>query len=261
MQFGNSSKGLLSSTTCRNGETFLIYDFIKGNIYQYNINNLLCGVLTPRINSISFPTQYLLPYKDTSFIFLNPYYFPTDSRQWKKYKGRFCISTGGSYHFNYSYKYDPYDVTRGVFILSQDKDRIVYFDSHLNCIEFYDSSLNPIKKIVGPSSDDVRYGAITTNEHVQSIVFSGAAPETYLEVTYNDDFIYAAYSGKTIVADSNRSTFNSLIFVFSWDGEWLETRTCDLHIKTLSPSSENARTIYIFGQDDIAHYSLLKCHL
>lgn len=259
--FSNSDSGLLSSTTCRNGDIFVVHDFIKSNVYAYDVNNILNGDRTPYIKHINFSTQYLLPYQDTSFIFLNPYCFAAEPRTWNNSKKRFCVSSGGSYKFNSSYKFDPYDVTRGVFIMDSTHNRIVYFDAHLNRIEFYDYYQRPIRTLLGPGYDNIKYGSVDFQEQVKGIVFIGSIPETYLEVTYNEDYIFAAYSGGTIQPDNNRVVFKSFVFMFSWDGELLNSYQCDLHIKTLSSSLENNRVVYIFGQDTPSHYSLLKCSL
>lgn len=260
LKYGNGA--LLSSTSCRNGDEMLIYDFIKHDVYAFSLESIV-KQKHPNISKsvVDFSCQYLLPYKDSSFIFLNPLYFPLKNKQFPSQRNQLCLSDGTHFDFPNNYKYDYFNVTRGFFIINWYRDRLVYFDAYYHRIDFYSTSLEHLLTLEDPSQDVASYTIINYNEKVQGPVFSSFIPETFLDVAYNKDYIYVAYSGQVIIDDFRREIFQSIIYKLTWDGVFVASYDCNLHVKSLSSSPTNSAFLYIFGQDDTDHYSLLKCVL
>lgn len=262
LKYGSGNGDLLSSTSCRNGNEMLIYDFIKHDVYVFNLDSILTQK-HPNVSksAVDFSCQYLLPYKDSSFLFLNPLFFPLKNKQFTSHRDQFCLSSGGHYEFSKNYKYDYFNVTRGFFIIDWNHDRLVYFDSYYHRIDYYTTALEHLFTLEDHSQDVASFTIIKYNEKDQGLVFSSFIPETFLDAAYNDDFIYVAYSGQVIIDDFRREVFRSIIYKLSWDGVLVESYDCDLHVKSLSSSPANSDLLYIFGQDAPDHYSLIKCVL
>jgi hypothetical protein len=129
-----------------------------------------------------------------------------------------------------------------------DKRKVVLAGSYLDCIEIYDSDGSLTKLLKGPEKDF----NFTYDEDKSfargAVVKSPESRRAYIGLKCTNDRIYALYSGKKRMDESNYSTSN-LIYTFDWEGNLLTKYVLDCLISSFDVDT-STQTIYAVQAPD-----------
>lgn len=258
--YGGEDGKLLGATSHMHGDTLLIYDYIKNDLYTFGIRQLLDGNYS-MCKKTNILTQYFIPYKDR-LLCQNPYCFDIGVKKYANEGRRFIVSdTAFAYVEKKKYHYETVNVVRGTFVLNWEVGRIFYADAYRNLVEVYDAeNLSMLSRSVGPEQRKPSYAEYAYGPDIVGLLFYGDIPETYTEVVATSRYIYAVYSGGVICDDDERLVFSSYILKFDWSGQYIDAFKVNIHIKTLS-LSEDGQYFYAYGQSSSSEYELRKYKL
>jgi hypothetical protein len=129
-----------------------------------------------------------------------------------------------------------------------DKREEVLADRYLDCIEIYDSDGSLTKLLKGPEKNfNFTYNKSRSNAR-GAVVKSPESRRAYIGLRCTNDRIYALYSGKKRMDESNYSTSN-LIYTFDWDGNLLTKYVLDCRILSFDVDT-STQTIYALQAQD-----------
>lgn len=248
LPYGASTGECLASIDSFIGDTILIYEFIKHEVYILDLNCLPKKVESKSTNIV---TQNMIPFGDR-LLCQNPHCFK-ELHNYRNNGKRFILSDPSYNYFEKKkYNYNTFNVTRGYFLINWKKNRIFYADAYRNTIEIYDTNLSLLRITFGPENQKPQYTIID-----KDIIFYGDIPNTYTSLTATDDYVYAAYSGNKICNDRDRENFISYILVFDWSGNYIVSFEVDMYIKTLSLSADK-ESVFAYGQISNSEYRFRK---
>jgi hypothetical protein len=123
-----------------------------------------------------------------------------------------------------------------------DKKKVVLAGRYLDCIEIYDSDGSLTKLLKGPEENfNFQYNRDRSYAR-GAVVKSPESQRAYICVRCTNDRIYALYSGKKRMDESNYSTSN-LIYTFDWEGNLLKKYVLDCLIGSFDVDT-STQTIY-----------------
>jgi hypothetical protein len=131
-----------------------------------------------------------------------------------------------------------------------DKRKVVLAGRYLDCIEIYDSDGSLTKLLKGPEKDFHFHYNRSRSYARGTVIKSPESRRAYICLRCTSDRIYALYSGKQRMDESDYSTSN-LIYTFDWQGKLLKKYVLDCLI---SEFDVDTSTQTIYAVQDIDSY-------
>jgi len=255
LQFGNYESPFLAGTLYNCGDTLLVHEFISKVLYFIPLSQeIIEENFVPTAIDFPYPSQRLHLFGG-GILKLNPYHFVGKDGQ-RLNKNTVRIQRSGFSQEKADKIIDCFNVSRGHLGVKNDKSRIVYVDAYQRRIEYYDPELNLIKTIIGPGTDEYEIDVQNMYNKYLEAVYVGFVPESFVDIAYNNDFVYAAFTGQTKCNDEDRKLFSTFILKFNWDGGLLATYRIGSYVKTMN-LSDDGETLFVYGQDNTTDYSVV----
>lgn len=254
---GNGPDEMLHCKITLLNDTILADDIFRQNFSTIPIKEALDSSFTTKLLSYNVTTPYFLPYKKC-LLAVNPFYFSNKKYNIDNNAPRFIISDSlYTYRESKEYKYDTFNVSPACFTVSYEKNRIFFYSACEPLIEIYDTDLNLLKTISGPKLPrDIEYIALG-----KGLTFTNGVPYSYREHCRNSNYVYVAYNGDFSTENKKYDEmYDSWIFKFDWDGNFISSYFIDICILSMSLSS-NGDSLYIFGLDREGHEVLNRYKL
>ena len=134
------------------------------------------------------------------------------------------------------------DIFSSLIDVRPDREKVVLAGRYLDCIEIYNIDGSLIKLLKGPETDfNFEYDKSRSLGR-GVLVKSPKSRRAYIGLRSTNDRIYALYSGKERMDNSNYSTSN-IIYTFDWEGNLLKKYMLDCQIGSFDVNA-SAQTIY-----------------
>lgn len=246
LKYGPRDGELLSNLTFLHSDTLVTLDVVKKCVYISDLKKAVSDTgYVPYGGKIVRPPQYLLPFKGR-LLCLNPECFPEGEKPFQKNGRRFYMTDSS---FNYPVvksRYYTMNVVTGLFDINWARNRIIFADGDINKIEVYDTDLNLLKVMRGRNRYVPRY-AYFKIDSVYNFAWDEVVPQAYMCSASTEDYFYCCYLDTVLMEDSERNEFCSYILRLDWDGNILDSYKVECYVRTISVSSENGRTLYVYG--------------
>ena len=236
---GNGPGEMLNTLAHIRKNNLYIHDFMANQIVSINIDSVLSfpdyKIEKPIRFSNNVGSPFVTFYKNDQLIMNCPFYFYDKKMGIDNNAPRFIvtdskeeISLSLSAHIYYTY-----NVSQGLIVPNQEKNRLIYASCFLPEIEVYDMELNPIKRIIGPDKLKPSY-RIDGNQ----IVFNKIVPYSYTGYYFDKEHLYFSYVGDYFHGDMELKDLKSWILKYDWDGNFIESFDLPEYINGLSKSVE-----------------------
>jgi hypothetical protein len=147
--------------------------------------------------------------------------------------------------FSFNDSYPPFllnDIFSSYMDVRPDKKKVVLAGRYLDCIEIYNSDGSLTKLLKGPEKD-FHFQYNRSKSYARgAVVKSPESRRAYTCVRCTNDRIYALYSGKQKMDESDYSTSN-IIYTFDWEGNLLKKYVLDCLILDFDVDT-STQTIY-----------------
>lgn len=228
------------------------------SLYTVNTDSILCNKRIRPVSSFRYRHEDLHPYTNVC---------PIDSSVYVGYNMWYIDDPAYNNHqipelsrFSYDPKRNlsrgkndafPGPVNGASLFIDPGTNRIWLADWHKDRIKICDTSLNPIKQIIGPDHLNPEYTTFD-NPALQMIIFpEDLVYRAYSGFTFTQKHVYIIYEG---VKDVKARDFekNKLppveIFKFNWDGDLVCNYQLDRYITTISVSKDE-KSFYCTAKD------------
>jgi len=235
------------------------HDITSLRWYQFDteLNTLIDKILFSENIIANFYVREPQWISDNVFVCLN----------FNSYKERFYIVnralTEISPVFNPNFSFDdnfpPFilnDIFSSLIYVRPDKEKVVLAGRYLDCIEIYNFDGSLTKLLKGPETNfNFKYDK-SRSLNAGVLVKSHESRRAYICLRSTNDRIYALYSGKERMDESDYSTSN-IIYTFDWEGNLLQKYVLDCRISSFDVD-DFTKTIYAIQEPNkyIVSFSL-----
>lgn len=163
------------------------------------------------------------------------------------------------YSTSMNFDYLTANVGQGLLGANSKLGKIFFASFDASFIEFYNSNLDLVKKVIGPVSLPESNLSISINKDgMRDVCYKGTnQPEAYTEFTALNDRLYFIYTGKT-VSWNKINDYHSYILCFDWDGELVNCYSVPTRISSLSVSSSESNAFFATVKDENGNPKLVK---
>lgn len=214
LHYGNGPSEVLMPDFYINGDTLCVRDFSKGRFFT-----IPCADF-PEVNiheqEVKFMSLDILPYHG-QLLAVNPYYWENEEMGISNGEEMLFLSDGGEEPYDKS-KVFSINVVQGSLMHSYAKDKVVYADMCEPLVVFFDSSLKPVKRILGPKDYELRYIDVQGE-----LAYVGNVGYSYNSASCDDEYIYLLYYGTVLDEDADEVDWeftdsDAYLFQLDWDG-------------------------------------------
>ena len=215
LHYGNGPSEVLLPDFYINGDTLCVRDLLKNRFYTVPCADF------PDVNiherKVEFMSADILPYNG-QLLALNPYYWENEEMGISNGEEMLFVSDGSEVPYDKS-KVFSLNVVQGSLMHSYAEGKVVYADASEPLVVFFDSSLKPLKMIIGPRDYDVRYIEAPQGE----LSFLGSVCYSYLSASCDDKYVYLLYYGAELDdseedVDWEFADNDAYLFQLDWDG-------------------------------------------
>lgn len=215
LHYGNGPSEVLLPDFYINGDTLCVRDLLKNRFYTVPCADF------PDVNiherKVEFMSADILPYNG-QLLALNPYYLENEEMGISNGEEMLFVSDGSEVPYDKS-KVFSLNVVQGSLMHSYAEGKVVYADASEPLVVFFDSSLKPLKMIIGPRDYDVRYIEAPQGE----LSFLGSVCYSYLSASCDDKYVYLLYYGAELDdseedVDWEFADNDAYLFQLDWDG-------------------------------------------
>ena len=259
LPFGNFGSPFLSGTIYHCEDLLLAHEFISKILYFIPLTKeVLRAGYSPQ--AIDFPdlSQRLHTFNGI-ILKQNPYHY-IDKEGHSLNKNTVRLLYSGEDQANAEHLIDCFNVSQGHIGVKSDMSRIVYVDANQRRIEFYDKELNLIKVVLGPGIDNYELDIHNMYNKYKEAIYVGFVPESFVDIAYDDGYIYTAFTGRAKCNDEDRECFATFIIKLDWDGDFIESFQVNSYVKTMNLSNDG-ETLFVYGQDNKTDYSVVSYKL
>lgn len=245
---GTDDGNMISCKTAVTETEIIFHDAVTRKLCYVSRDKLLDGELI--WYSYEYPLQCMRPYKG-HFLGLNPYCFSDKESHIKGENARFIISEELTER-GMCGNIDTYNVVIGSFLISEKKDRIVYFDNNSSFVEVYDYDLNPLCRADGPDKYKIQY-YVSKSAGKKNVSFYDCYPFAYGENCCDSSFLYALYWGKLYSSYEEYCEDSAVIVRFDWDGNIVDGIRIPPGAKNISCSWNEIGKVFISFRDGLSN--------
>ena len=215
LHYGNGPSEVLLPDFYINGDTLCVRDLLKNRFYTVPCADF------PDVNiherKVEFMSADILPYNG-QLLALNPYYWEKEEMGISNGEEMLFVSDGSEVPYDKS-KVFSLNVVQGSLMHSYAEGKVVYADASEPLVVFFDSSLKPLKMIIGPRDYDVRYIEAPQGE----LSFLGAVWFYYFLASWDVKYVYLLYYGAELDdseedVDWEFADNDAYLFQLDWDG-------------------------------------------
>lgn len=242
---GNGPEEILMGRSGMFNDTLLLEDFMRDRFVLVPVDRIISGEhFRPEFHSYSVITPRFKPFKG-KLLAINPNRFIDKQAGINNDGDRFILTDSSfSYQENRKYQYETSNVTNGNIIVSYENDRVIYYSANQPLIEVYDTDLNLVRTVSGPELPMAAEFSLIG----PMVIYSNGLPYAYTQSCSNSEYVYIAYIGELTTAEKNYDEFDTRIFKFDWNGNFIDSYLIDISVTGLS-LSEDGRTLYVFGRE------------
>ncbi|WP_294626953.1 BF3164 family lipoprotein [uncultured Bacteroides sp.] len=263
LSFGEGPKELLFAQMNYDGNSMRVMDYINRKLCNVNIDKVLKEKeYEPNLLSLSknnIITSSPVSYGD-SIIYVNPFHYVNSQENINQQPPRLIASTDENPEptMPMDFDYMTFNVGQGFLGENTQSGKIFFASNEASFIEFYNSDLQLIKKVLGPVSlPEARLKISSEESGKRDVCYKGMIqPEAYRGFTYSGDKILFLYTGKEVPLNNSKE-FQSYILCFDWEGNFLKSYLAPNRIYALSASAE-PDTFYATIMDKEENPQLVK---
>ena len=244
-RMGNGPGELLNAIAHLHGKELIVHDFAKHQIASIDLDSALISSSYRPSSPLKFSNDVGSPFvtflDSARMIMLNPYYFDNEDLGIDNDVPRFLVretrKNSPVCEMALPQLYYTYNVSQGFIIPNIEKNRIIYASNFYDELEIYDKNLNLLKRIEGPDKLRPVY-----RMHGKEIIFDKIVPYSYRSYAMTDSSFYLSYIGDYYVSRKSKlQNFDSWIFKFDWDGNFIECYHSKEYISSLSLSDVDVK--------------------
>lgn len=242
---GNGPEEILMGRSGMFNDTLLLEDFMRDRFVMVPVDRIVSGEsFKPEFHNYSVITPRFIPFKG-KLLAINPNRFIDKHAGINNDGNRFILTDSSfSYQESRDYQYETSNVTNGNILVSYENDRVIYYSANQPLIEVYDTDLNLLRTISGPE--------LPTKPELSLIgpmvIYSNGQPYAYTRSCSNSKHVYIAYIGEFSTAEKKHDEYDTRIFKFDWNGNFIDSYLIDIYVTGLS-LSEDGGTLYVFGRE------------
>ena len=226
-EYGGKKSCLLSVQSHISGEILLLHDYIKKELYWVNVDKALGdSAYCPKSRKVYLETQYIIPWKRNSILFLNPSSLNIGEK-------RFLTSRWPYYHKpSASDAMRNFNITHGFLYHDQLHDRVCYADQHIGMIEFWRNSTKTV--ILLDTGDPPAYSEMKNG----SRIFRGGIPYSFISGAASNDRIALLFDPCKMIrgVKTGYQLDYPIVLIFDWDGNLLVSMEIDCEARPNSVS-------------------------
>ena len=265
LPFGEGPDELLFAQMNYDGNSMRVTDYINRKMCNVNINQVLKEEnYKPEL--LPFSKNNIITTSPVSFgdsiLFVNPFHYVNLQEGINQQPPRLIASTPDNPEppMPMDYDYMTFNVGQGLLGANLHLGKVFFASFETSLVEFYDSNLKLIRKVLGPIAlPEAKLSICASKKDAKrEVCYKGVLqPEAYSLFTACKDKLFLVYTGQKVTFD-NLKDFHSFILCFDWEGKLLKCYSVPARVYALSVSATNSDTFYATIRDEEDNPQLIK---
>lgn len=263
LPFGDGPGEFLFAQMNYEGNSIRVMDYINKKLCYVSIDKVL-RESEYKPDALPLSQKYIITSSPISYgdsiIYINPFHYINKQENINQQPPRLIAVTSDDSEpeMPMDFDYMTFNVGQGFLGGNIHFGKMFFASNEESSIEFYNSDLRLIKKVLGPVSlPDAKLDISGDKNGKRDVCYKGMIqPESYRGFTCSNDKLYFLYTGEKVPLD-NPKKYRSYILCFDWEGNFLRSYSAPNRIYALSVSTESD-TFYATVMDKEENYKLVK---